>query len=74
LVKGYDGSVCFDMLLFTYELSRHVDRNGMGGGVRKGGGGRRGGLKEGAVIWEWDMGEREKAELSGILPSESTIH
>lgn len=40
----------------------------MGGGVKKGGGGR-----SSAVIWERDMGEREKAELSGILPSESAL-
>lgn len=42
------------------------------GGVKKGGGkGEEG--RSSVVIWERDMGEKEKAELSGILPSESAL-
>lgn len=73
MVKGYDGSVCFDMLLCRHELSRRAETGtgrGMGGVVGGGGGGKGGECS--AVIREkriWK--EREKAELSGILPSES---
>lgn len=44
----------------------------MGGGVKKRGGkGEEG--RSSAVIRERDMGEGKKAELSGILPSESAL-
>lgn len=49
-------------------------RTGMGWDGRRreeGGGGAEG--RSSAVIWERDMGKIEKAELSGILPSESAL-
>lgn len=46
---------------------------GMGwdGRSEEGGGGEGG--RSSAVIWEKDVGEGEKAELSGILPSGSAL-
>lgn len=44
------------------------------GGVKEGGGEGGGEGSSSAVIWEKkDVGEGEKAELSGILPSESAL-
>lgn len=72
LVKGYDGAVCFHMLLCL--MSCQDIRTGMGWDRRRSGEGGAGGKREGTQPWFGrGIWGREKAELSGILPSKSAL-